>query len=733
MNPKVIAIFLLAFVLAACSQPQSPQIQPETTSPNEIPIWYRTHSHPQVPPLGEPAEPTESAKGMETLCESECAAERTDTLYVQSLRPKLTRGSNSQLQLPRNLYLADVDADGQSDYVQYAGNKIFVSKTDFDKTGILHYYTSHAIERLITGDFSGDGRDQVCLIDKRGALKCYGVSSDRKELWWWFTQSAFTNTDEDTIVGDFDGDGRDDILVYPRGGGPFRMYSVKGSAFFRSTPNFAQGNLAGSNGPELQVRAGDFNADGRDDVLIINPWGQVLRYSSVYSRDEHTFWWAFTTASGVVTPDDQVTVARIDDNDEDDVVLHNRKTGATRFHALRYDNAQLPRIPITIGQIYAGGNSLIAWVAPTGGSEPGAQRRDGAMVYNLSTNMFHRASARHNGSNFTYWWAYTQHAPNNHFGWLEQSEKPWLFLKCKFPDIEVEPQDDDFYQELSRAHSRYWWDISYGSWNLTGSRVVDAWHTMGMTNEAWRNKEVSRWQRAGACMEAYGSSTSGYVNTVALVNGEGDAGNSGGRVLLTPDSTNLTSLAHETGHTFGWGHSFDDSSRKLAPWSGPGEYYDEWDIMSAMNVQTFVHGLGVRAGPGMSAPFLTKESFIPSHRITVVDPKRLPSGHSVSLAAVNRPEANGALMLRIGTNDAEYFTLEYRVMRHWDQGIRGDAVLIHRVVDGTPYLISKEQTGWYKEKKPGSVTQLSLQGQTFEVEVGEFAEEGFTAEVLLRR
>jgi FG-GAP-like repeat len=206
------------------------------------------------------------------------------------------------------------------------------SKTDFDKTGILHLYARRPISRVLTGDFHGDGYDQTCLVLDDGSLECHGISTDRRELWWWFTQGNFVGSNDDAIVGDFDGDRRDDILVYNRSGGAYRMYSVKGDHFFNATPQFSQGNLSGVATANIRLRAGDFNGDGRDDIMAVNSWGQVLYYTSVFDGANHTFWWAFTTRSGFVSGDDQVLNARIDDNAADDVVLRNRVTGATRLY-----------------------------------------------------------------------------------------------------------------------------------------------------------------------------------------------------------------------------------------------------------------------------------------------------------------------------------------------------------------------------------------------------------------
>ena len=716
----------------------------ETVSPTPTALSRSENEHPPARPLGPPEPSLEEPGRFPSLCaEERCEGTipgGSDRSAKATSGPKLaiartgkrTRGSNTSACDPQNLTLADVDADGRSDFIQTASNKLFVSKTNFEKTGITHLYAHRPIKRVLTGDFHGDRYDQTCTITDDNALICYGISTDRHELWWWFTQGSFLADDEDAIVGDYDADGRDDVLVYSRTGGAFRMYSVKGDAFFAATPKFNQGNLAGSVGVGIQVRAGDFNGDGRDDILLVNRFGQILSFTSVFDGNANTFWWGFTTV-GLVSTDDQVTVARVDDNAVDDVVLHNRVTGATRFHRLQWDGTGgLPRLSISTGQISPSGNTVLFWGFMHGDStEPGNRNRDDAMVYDRGS--FVRSDARWDGAQLTYWWAYTQAAPNNQAGWAPFEYKPWLMLKCKFSGVSTEPRNDQFYRDLMFSGgglTQYYRDISYGSWDLSNSRVVDAWQNMSITNAAWRAL-AQRYDRAGSCISAYPGSTAGYLNVISIVNGEGDAGNAGGRVLATPDSSNLTFLAHETGHTFGWGHSYDDTARKNSTWSAPGEYFDYWDIMSAMAVHSFSHALTGTAGPEMNAEFKTHANFIPPHRQLRLSPSGSTRTARISVAAINRPEGNGPLMVRIGDNDNEFLTVEYRMKAGWDQGIPRNTVLVHRVkkVDGQgrPYLLTIGST----ERLPPNVYNFALGGRNVSITVSAFASEGYTADVVV--
>jgi hypothetical protein len=327
------------------------------------------------------------------------------------------RGSNSQLAIPNGLALGDFDRDGKSDFLQYWGNKLFINHTDFQQTFVTSLALPANVKRVVTGDFYDVGSLHVCPILSNGNIACYGISNDHTALWWSFNQGNFIADNEDFIVGDFNGDQKDDILVYPTGGGAYRMYTIGSNGFFGAMPSFSQGNLNSVTGSGFKVRAGDFNADGRADVAIVRPGGMLSYFGSVFDGKNDTFWWAFNTPSGFVGSSDQVSIARIDADAKDDVVLRNTSTGATRFFQMAQSggNNLAPITGVSTGQINTQGNSSIFWgsMHDLSTSEPGSFQREDALVYLNGSNLFARSDARYDGSTFTYWWVYNQNPPKN--------------------------------------------------------------------------------------------------------------------------------------------------------------------------------------------------------------------------------------------------------------------------------------------------------------------------------
>ena len=721
-------------------------------------------------------------------------------------RPPANEGSNSQDNLPRNLYLADVNGDGRTDFLQRAGTRIFAYETDFDKTGILHEYVSSPVRRLVTGDFLGAGYDQTVALTTSGKLLAFQTGTEagstRSELRDWFQQDAFFSTLSDTIVADYNGDGRSDILVYNRSSGDMRFYTLDAgsNSRFVSMPGFSIGNLERAERAGTKIRAGDVDGDSRADIVTVNSSGQVSYFHSVWTGSQDTFWWAWTSAGGFVSSDDQIQLARIDDNLGQDLVLHNSSTGETRFHKMQFGNGRPPVLPVTTGQIQEHSNSSIYFANfKDPRPEPGGTLREDSISFYSNGNRYRRVDARWDGTSPTYWWAYTQNTPRNDTGWADVENHKWLVIKCKMADRSAEPNSDDFYRQLYTSASddgvvEYWRDISYGTYDLSANEVDDNWYVMDekydelvatflfstdtLSQTAIRNviraldntsdesvpsalekefdtndntlsaeaevevrtagsewrirdggktfivksedntlkiyKPVSRWEKIKACIDASGRSTNNYTGVIAVVNSRIDAGYHN-QVLVDPGAMNVTFAAHEMAHGYGWKHSFDDTDRQNATWSQPGEYFDHWDIMSAMAVRTFKNSQGLTSGPEMNAPYKMKKAFIPQHRIhSLTSPATEITPATYNIAAINRPEANGLLMLRIGGNDDNYYTVEFRQKSGWDRGIDKDAVLVHQVwsgIDGKGNRVNERsilltENGRNADRQPGDVVYL---------------------------
>jgi hypothetical protein len=324
--------------------------------------------------------------------------------------------SNTQIRLPDNAYLGDINGDGNQDFVFARGGAVYVTNTDYGNSRLLYTLLTPGwpIARIFTGDFQGSGTDQICAIHTNGMLTCWGVSTDRTTMWWWFTMGSFIGPNEEVIVGDFNGDGAADILVYTPSTGQLRSFIIQ-AGFFVQNQAFSMGNIAPANLVNKQLRAGEFGqALGQTDLLVFDPTtGQVSRFDAVNYGGNPTFWWAFNTSPGFVSPSETLAVANVDGLDQDDVVLRDTSTGAYRFFRLDWNWSAGNLVPINIdpGQLpVAGGSGASAFWLRNRGSFDTSSKRDDQMFYQAASRSWTNTHARISGTTPVYWWSFIGYA-----------------------------------------------------------------------------------------------------------------------------------------------------------------------------------------------------------------------------------------------------------------------------------------------------------------------------------
>ena len=164
----------------------------------------------------------------------------------------------------------DFNGDGRSDVLWRHDNGSFTNWLGQPNGGFISN-DANAFRSLPTtwhlagtGDFNGDGRDDVLWRNDNGAVTNWlgqanggFVSND---------SNAFSNLATSWQVagtGDFNGDGRDDI-IWRRSDGAFTEWLGQSNGGFASNDSNAWSTVATS----WQVAGtGDFNGDGRDDII----------------------------------------------------------------------------------------------------------------------------------------------------------------------------------------------------------------------------------------------------------------------------------------------------------------------------------------------------------------------------------------------------------------------------------------------------------------------------------
>ena len=139
--------------------------------------------------------------------------------------------------------------------------------TGFSPAGNWYWGRGGTTEPVYTGDFDGDGRNDVLLRYGSGINWIWDVGLSTGSgfrpagNWYW----ARGGTTEPVYTGDFDGDGRDDVLLrYGSGLSWIWDVGLSTGTGFRPAGNWYWGR----GGTTEPVYTGDFNGDGRDDVLL---------------------------------------------------------------------------------------------------------------------------------------------------------------------------------------------------------------------------------------------------------------------------------------------------------------------------------------------------------------------------------------------------------------------------------------------------------------------------------
>jgi len=218
--------------------------------------------------------------------------------------------------------VGDFDADGKDDIaVRNEANgawRVLTSTgTAFTSSRFGRWNATLTWANVQAGDFNADGRDDLVGQRSDGAwvVAASTGTTFASTIWTFFSPGQFGT------VGDFDADGRDDVAVRNAVNGAWRVLASSGTAF---TP-LAFGSWDAS-ATWTNVRAGDFDGDGRTDLV-----GQRSDGFWFVSTSTGT---SFTTSAWMSLAIGQfATVGDFNADGLDDVAVRNPTNGAWRVLA----------------------------------------------------------------------------------------------------------------------------------------------------------------------------------------------------------------------------------------------------------------------------------------------------------------------------------------------------------------------------------------------------------------
>ena len=194
----------------------------------------------------------------------------------------------------------DFDGDGRDDMasidayennwaqinVKLSKGNIFSEKQTWYGADKKTDYNANAVSgRVVSGDFNGDGKDDIA------AMYRYGENAAQIHVWistgtsfkdWsvWYSDMSTYSPDRVTnrmVAGDFNGDGKDDIAAmfkYGENSAEIHIWPSTGSGFpiwqtwYSDRATYQPDRVTG------RMAAGDFNGDGKDDIAAMFKYGE---------------------------------------------------------------------------------------------------------------------------------------------------------------------------------------------------------------------------------------------------------------------------------------------------------------------------------------------------------------------------------------------------------------------------------------------------------------------------
>jgi hypothetical protein len=189
-----------------------------------------------------------------------------------------------------------------------------------------NYGNSHPMEpyreNLVVGDFDGDGKDEIIGNDIPGwttLFKYNGVDF----VWSWsdYGSHPITPYKDNLVPGDFDGDGKDEILGCDFTGWT-TIFEYDGTDFVWGWwSDF--GNTHPIQPYKHNLRAGDFDGDGKDELLGLDSWGTLFKYNgldwewlwSTYGSSSFSGW------SYPIPGSDELLIGDLNNDKKDDLLF----------------------------------------------------------------------------------------------------------------------------------------------------------------------------------------------------------------------------------------------------------------------------------------------------------------------------------------------------------------------------------------------------------------------------
>lgn len=212
------------------------------------------------------------------------------------------------------------------------------------------FNTAKVADRVVAGDFNGDGKDDLALMyDNSNAkmrihvLTSTGSGFNSRSSWYVQANEGMYNANRTTgrvTAGDFNGDGKDDIsAMYDNGDGKMRIHMFISTGTKLNIGYWYEDMVGGNfyaNHVTGRFKAGDFNGDGKDDIAAMYGYSDGRTRTHVWlsngtSLNERTVWFKQDTPNAYDTDKvgSRLVVGEFDADGKDDIATMYDCSGGT--------------------------------------------------------------------------------------------------------------------------------------------------------------------------------------------------------------------------------------------------------------------------------------------------------------------------------------------------------------------------------------------------------------------
>ncbi|TBR37915.1 VCBS repeat-containing protein [Marinomonas agarivorans] len=208
-------------------------------------------------------------------------------------------------------------------------------------------WTTGPVDKYVTGDYTGNGQAEILAMRPYGLSTTIQANTNGTPYFWQALQISGneTTTIDALLSGDFNGSGKDEVLLIQPSYGTAATMSLHQQPFAWQTINWISGGQISlwPIGVNDRYVVGDFNDDGQDELLAINANGTTATLRFVNNQ-----WTILTNTAGgflgqwnVTTPNTEYVVIDFDKDGKDEVIAINPHTGWS--HILSMATSGIPQ------------------------------------------------------------------------------------------------------------------------------------------------------------------------------------------------------------------------------------------------------------------------------------------------------------------------------------------------------------------------------------------------------